>query len=108
MEVTKKDSCLFEVKAVVRNVSDIGGKETVQLYIHGKGNSVRRRVKELKCFKKLYIAPRSEQTVTFTLGCDELKIFSCNNRYELENGKVEIYIGSGDNLPLRTEIEIKV
>lgn len=108
MEVTEKGACLFEVKAVIRNVSDIGGKEAVQLYIHGKGNSVRRRVKELKGFKKIYIAPHSEQTVTFTLGYDELKIFSCNNRYELENGKVEIYIGSGDNLPLRTEIEIRV
>ena len=108
MEVTEKGACLFEVKAVIRNVSDIGGKEAVQLYIHGKGNSVRRRVKELKGFKKIYIAPHSEQTVTFTLGYDELRIFSCNNRYELENGKVEIYIGSGDNLPLRTEIEIRV
>lgn len=66
---------MFEVKAVIRNVSDIGGKETVQLYIHGKGNSIRRRVKELKSFKKIYIAPHSEQTVTFTLGYDELRFF---------------------------------
>ena len=88
----------------VKNNSPIEGKDVVQLYIRGFGNSVRRRGKELKGFKKLDFKPFEEKSVVFNLGYDELKVFSANNIFEVENARAEIYVGSNPNLPLKTEI----
>ena len=98
----------FNIKVTVRNSSDIPGCEVVQLYIHGKGNSVRRRYRELKGFKKVFLEPHAKKIVEFTLGYEELKVWSANNKYELENGIVELFAGSNPNLPLKTEIKIEI
>ncbi len=78
------------------------------LDIHGKGNSVRRRFKELKGFEKVYIEPKAQKTVEFTLGYDELKVWSANETYELENGTVELFAGANPHLPLKAEVKIEV
>ena len=94
----------FKVYVTIANTSDIGGKEAVQLYIRGYGNSVRRRGKELKGFEKVYLRPHEEKVVEFTLGYEELKIYSAAGKYEVEIGKVEIMVGSNPHLPLRSVI----
>ena len=88
----------------IANTSDIGGKEAVQLYIRGYGNSIRRRGKELKGFEKVYLRPHEEKVIEFTLGYEELKIYSAAGKYEVEAGKVEIMVGSNPNLPLKAAI----
>lgn len=104
--VTEKSKNVFNVSVTVENVSNIGGYETVQLYIQGRGNSVRRRHLELKGFKKLFIEPQTEKKVDFILGYEELKVWSVNEKYELENGTVKIFVGSNPYLPLSDEIKI--
>lgn len=104
--VTEKAKNCFEISVTVENTSDVAGFETVQLYIRGGGNSVRRRFLELKGFKKIFIEPKTEKTVKFTLGYEELKIWSVNEKYELESGNVKIFAGSNPNLPLTAEINI--
>lgn len=105
MNVTETSKNSFKVDVTVENVSDKGGKEVIQLYIHGKGNSVRRRAKELRGFKKIYLAPHEKKTVSFLLGYEELRVYSVNEKYEIEDGKVEIMVGANPNLPLYAEIE---
>lgn len=104
MEVTKLDKNKFQVDVTVENTSDVGGKEVVQLYIKGTGNSIRRRTRELKGYKKVYIAPHSEETVSFILGEEELRVYSVNERYEVEDAPVTILAGAGADLPLTAEI----
>lgn len=94
----------FEISVTVKNNSPVEGKEVVQLYIRGFGNSVRRRGKELKGFKKVSLKPFEEKNVIFALGYDELKVFSANNIFEVEDARVELYAGSNPNLPLKAEI----
>lgn len=106
MNVTKTENNNYRVAVTLRNNSNLGGSEVVQLYIHGKGNSVRRRYRELKGFKKIFLEPKAQETVVFTLGYEELKVWSANEKYELENGTVELFAGSNPNLPLRAEITI--
>ncbi|MBE6727871.1 MAG: beta-glucosidase [Ruminococcaceae bacterium] len=96
----------FEVTVTVENVSDIDGFETVQLYIHGKGNSVRRRYRELKGFEKVFLTAHSKKEVKFSLGYEELKVWSVNKCFELENGVVELFVGSNPDLPLKSTIKI--
>ena len=88
----------------MKNISEVGGYETVQLYINGYDNSIRRRGKELKGFEKLYINPGETKTVCFKQGYDELKIYSAREKYEIEEAPVSIMVGSNPNLPLRTVI----
>lgn len=108
MNVCEYEKNTFKVKVTVRNNSDIGGSEVVQLYIHGKGNSIRRRHRELKGFKKVFLEPKTQKTVEFTLGYDELKVWSVNDKYELENCTVELFAGSNPHLPLRAEIKVEI
>ncbi|MBR6533132.1 MAG: glycoside hydrolase family 3 C-terminal domain-containing protein, partial [Clostridia bacterium] len=104
--VTEIQKNEFEVTVTVENVSDIDGSETVQLYIHGKGNSVRRRYRELKGFQKLFIKSHTKKEIKFLLGFEELKVWSVNNCFELENSVVEIFAGSNPELPLKCTIKI--
>ena len=106
ISVCETEKNTFKVNVTLRNNSNIGGSEVVQLYIHGKGNSVRRRYRELKGFKKVFLEPNAQKTVEFTLGYEELKVWSANSKYELEKGTVEIFAGSNPTLPLKAEIKI--
>lgn len=106
--VTETAKNTFRVQATVQNTSDIAGSEVVQLYIHGSGNSVRRRYRELKGFKKVFLQPHEQTTVEFTLGYDELKVWSANEKYELESGTVELFVGANPDLPLQAKINIEV
>jgi len=96
----------FEVTVTVENVSDTDGFETVQLYIHGKANSVRRRYRELKGFRKVFLKAHTKKQVKFILGYEELKVWSVNNRFELESSVVEIFAGANPQLPLKCTINI--
>lgn len=79
-------------------------KETVQLYIRGSGNTIRRRGLELKGYKKLELEPYETKNVDFALGFDELKIYSQKECYEIEKAKVTVFVGSNPNLLLSAEI----
>lgn len=94
----------FEISVDVENTSGVAGYEVVQLYISGLGNSIRRRGKELKGFRKVYLEPGEKRTATFMLGYDELKIYSARERYEVEEARVKIMVGSNPNLPLTAMI----
>ena len=94
----------FEVECEIKNISDIAGYEVAQLYIRGYKNSIRRRGKELRGFEKIYLNAGETKKVTFYLGYDELKIYSINQKYEVEDADVEIMVGSNPNLPLRAFI----
>ena len=105
MKVTELSANRFKINVTVENTSDVHGKEVVQLYIHGSGNSVRRRAKELRGFEKIYLAPHESREVSFTLGYDELKVYSARNRYEVEDACVTVMVGSNPDLPLVAEIK---
>ena len=107
MKVTELSTNRFKIDVTVENTSDIQGKEVVQLYIRGSGNSVRRRAKELRGFEKICLAPRESKTVSFILGYDELKVYSAHNRYEIEDASVTVMVGSNPDLSLITEIKTK-
>ena len=104
LEVNRLAKNSFEVLVTVKNSSRVAGKEVVQLYIRGKGNSVRRRAKELRGYAKISLDPQETRTVRFTLGYDELKVYSVNQRYEVEDACVTVMVGSNPNLPLSAEI----
>lgn len=94
----------FDISVRVKNTSGVGGKEVVQLFISGKGNSVRRRAKELRGFEKIYLGAGEEKTVRFSLGYEELKVYSARGRYEIEDASATVSLGVSTDSPLTAEI----
>lgn len=97
----------FHVAVELENVSDLAGKEVVQLYIRGRGGSITRRKRELKAFRKMEFLPKEIKKVCFKIGKKELEVWSAENKYELEPGKVDLIIGNGRDTYLETWIEIE-
>ncbi|MBQ8532735.1 MAG: glycoside hydrolase family 3 C-terminal domain-containing protein [Clostridia bacterium] len=104
IKVEKLKKNKYRIWVTVTNVSDIKGREVVQLYIRGSGNTIRRRGLELKGYKKIELNPNETKQVDFILGFNELKIYTQKNIYEIEPAKVAVFAGSNPNLPLCAEI----
>ena len=115
-DVTVKESALtrealeegkrFEVRVTVKNVGEYDGKETVQLYIHDPVAKMMRPLRELKAFKKVFLKAGEEQTVTLSLGKDELGYYLPDGSYTLEAGRIEIYVGENCLTDRKTEITL--
>ncbi len=61
IKVTQMAKNTFKIDATAENASDVAGKEVVQMYIRGSGNSVRRRAKELRGYQKVYLEPHEKK-----------------------------------------------
>lgn len=85
------------VKTVVSNTGDVGGEETVQLYIQNPVASITRPVKELKGFKKVTLQPGENKEVTFRLTPDDLKFYTSDLNYTWEPGEFIIYVGTNSS-----------
>ncbi|HFK0367049.1 glycoside hydrolase family 3 C-terminal domain-containing protein [Listeria monocytogenes] len=95
-----------EVTVNVKNISNVAGEEVVQLYIHDMEASITRRKKELKAFKKVRIAANQTTTVTFKLDKSSFEIWSINNKYEVEPGGIEIFVGGSSDTKLTGRVSI--
>ncbi|MDR4949843.1 glycoside hydrolase family 3 N-terminal domain-containing protein [Neobacillus cucumis] len=84
----------FCITVDVTNKGDRDGYDVIQLYLKGKGSSITRRVKELKGFRKIWLAAGETKEVTLELGAEELQVFSSQNTYKLEPGWFEIEVGN--------------
>lgn len=78
----------------VTNVSDVGGYETVQLYIHDELATITRPIKELKGFQKIYLNAGEKKSVTFTIDASSLEFWNAQNKYMVEPGNFTLMIGS--------------
>jgi beta-glucosidase len=84
------------VKVKVTNTGKREGKETVQLYLRDLYASVIRPVRELKGFEQLVLIPGQTKEITFTLGDQELGFFNNQEKWLVEKGDFEVYVG-GDS-----------
>jgi len=96
-----------EVSVDVKNSGNYDGKEVVQLYIRDVVGSVTRPVKELKGFQKVEIKTGATQTVTFTLGVDDLKFYNSSLDFVAEPGQFEVFVGTNSDTTMKAEFELK-
>jgi len=77
------------------NTGERAGAEVIQLYVSDVEASVERPPKELKDFKKVHLKPGQKQTMTFTLGKNDLSFWDESlSHWIAEKGVFEILIGS--------------
>jgi beta-glucosidase len=82
------------VSVDVHNMGKVKGEEVAELYIHQRYGSATRPARELKAFKKVFIAPGAMQTVTFTLGREQMQYWSTASRsVVLEPSTFDIWVG---------------
>ena len=96
------------VKVRVTNISDIVGKEIVQLYVRDIEASIARPFKELKGFRKVEFAPKETKEVIFKLTQRDFSFWDENtSSWKLEPGTFEIIVGSSSkNVPLKAKVKI--
>lgn len=91
----------------VANTGRIAGAETVQIYLHGVESAITRRMRELKLFRKVALAPGEKRTLTFALGREELGIWGPDLKFAVGPGLNELFARGGDgkeiSAKLRTE-----
>ena len=83
------------VTFTITNTGDYDGAEIAQMYVGKKDCKVFRPAKELKGFKKVFIAKGESQTVRIDFDDKTFRYFNVNtNSWEVEGGAYEIYIGA--------------
>lgn len=89
------DDETLEVTIDIFNESNIPGKEVVQLYVEADipNTKVRRPVRELRAFKKVFVDKRERQTVSFILDKSAFAYFDTEiNDWYVEPGDYKIEI----------------
>jgi beta-glucosidase len=83
----------LDVKVTVTNGGEVGGEETVQLYIRDLVGSVVRPVKELKGFQKVFLKKGESREVHFTLAEEDLKFYDASLQRIAEPGEFKVFVG---------------
>lgn len=80
------------ISVTVTNTGNMGGKETVELYITDLYASVSRPNKQLKGFEKIDLLPGESKKVKFTLSTDDLAFYNRENKRVVEPGEFVVSI----------------
>lgn len=94
--ITGEDKVTFTVP--VTNTGKLEGAEVVQLYLSDPKCSVKRPVKELKGFSKVFLQPGETKNVSFEIGKDDLCYFDAgNHKWTVEPGEFKVHIGAASD-----------
>ena len=94
------------VSVDVTNSGKINGAEVVQLYIRDEVSSVTRPVKELRGFHRVVLDPGKTETVTFTLGPEELSFLDREMHRVVEPGSFKIMVGGNSADLIETKLNV--
>ncbi len=101
-----KDGKKIKYCVKVSNTGDFDAKETVQLYIRDLVGTLMRPFRELKDYKKIFIAKSETKTVEFEIGYEDLGYYLPDGSYIVEKGNFEIFIG--ENCLTNNKLDLKV
>lgn len=83
----------LNISVDVKNVSNIGAEEVIQLYLKDLESSVRVPHHSLKGFQREEFKPGETKTIHFTLTPRDMAIINTRGKAILEPGKFKIYVG---------------
>jgi len=95
------------ITATLTNTGSRDGVEIVQLYTHQFTGSLTRPVKELKGFQRIALKTSESKTVTFALPKQSLGYYNGENRFVIEPGRFELWLGGSSETGLHTEFTLK-
>ena len=79
----------------------------MQLYIHQRAGSASRPERQLKGFERITLAPGEKKTVQFTLGPDELRYWSPQERRWVEEAEnFDVWVGQDSTAKLHGTFKV--
>ena len=92
----------------IKNTGSVAGAEVAQLYVHPEKPGVLRPEKELKGFKKVWLQPGEQKTVTLSLTPQAFAFYSPEQKsWVAQSGAYQILLGgSSRDLPLQAEYQL--
>ena len=108
-QASMDDTQLLKVSVDVTNTGTRPGKEVVQLYIAPPECSVKRPVRELKGFEKVFLAPGEKATVEFVLDKRAFAYWHTGiHDWYVEDGTYQVQIGkSSRDIVLEAGVDVK-
>lgn len=98
----------IKVSLKVKNIGGVYGGEVVQIYIKNTSNNTFNPDMVLKNFHKVYLNPKEEKNVEFTLKYDDFKRYDTNDGWVCDSGIYEIIIAkSSTQIEKRLQINVK-
>ena len=83
------------------------GDEVAQLYIHQRAGSDSRPVRELRGFRRVGLRPGEKQTLTFSLGPEELGYWStAQGKWVQEAETFDLWVGADSTATLHAELRV--
>ena len=83
----------IKVTATVTNTGSVTGTDVAQLYIHESDTTILQPVEKLEGFQRVTLDPGKSQTVTFTLGPQNLGYYNNNGQFEVQPGTFDVWVG---------------
>ncbi|MGZ7443945.1 glycoside hydrolase family 3 N-terminal domain-containing protein [Paenibacillus sp. TH7-28] len=96
-----------KVTVDVTNTGERAGAEVVQMYITDVASTVTRPAKELKGFRKVWLAPGETRRVEFTLGAEELQYIGPDYKPVVEPGEFHVHVGKNVNDTLSAKFFVR-
>lgn len=102
------DTDTLTVTCRVKNVGGVPGAEAVQLYVRDEESSVRRPIRELKGFDKVFLAPGEEKELRFILDKRAFAYYEPKlHDWFVESGRFFVEIGaSSRDIRLSGEVNV--
>ncbi len=89
-----KDQETINISFKLQNTGNYDSDEVVQLYVSFQDSEVERPIKELKGFKRVFVAKGQTRDVVIPLNANDLKYWDTSkNSFVLEKGTVNFFIG---------------
>jgi beta-glucosidase len=104
-----KNNEYIKVSGTLTNIGELNGAEVVQVYIGKKKSKVKRALKELKGFHKVFVEKGDTKSFEILIKCSDLSYYDETiSNWNLEKGNYIIYIGNASNsISKKIEISIK-
>jgi beta-glucosidase len=86
------------VTAKVTNTGSVAGTDVAQLYIHESDTPILQPVEKLEGFQRVTLNPGKSQTVTFTLGPQNLGYYDNNGHFAVVPGTFDLWVGDSSTV----------
>jgi beta-glucosidase len=96
-----------DVQVDVTNTGGVAGDAVAQVYIHQRWGSASRPVRQLEGFKRVALKPGEKQTLTFTLGKNELQFWDPQSKkWVVEPSTFDVWAGEDSPASLHSEMTV--
>lgn len=99
----------LKINFTVKNNGERSGSEVAQIYVHDTEASVKRPEKELKAFKKVFLAAGESKLIEIELNEDAFSFYDeAKKSWVLEPGEFQILVGSSSSdIRLNDKVDLK-